>query len=249
MSDRNRVPPMQPGGTLSVLVNVYDAPTIDGKIGGTPHVHLVGTESYFVLGGTGSVEIIDGRGFSVFELRRHTTLVFAPGTIHRLINPNRDLELLVTMQSGLPEHGDIVVCLPPAWMDTDGRFAEAMLVRSEEDAYRRRARGVEGFLRLKEAFTRSREEGLAALEGFYRIAAQRTRYLHKEWAGFVRRGALAEAASALDRIANLSHGGVGYLADASQAIAHAAPYDALGCCGRLSRPIEEGFAKQLETQE
>src|SRR5690606_20333138 len=99
-----------PGATLMTRLKVYDTPTPDGQIGGTPHVHLVCTEMYVVLNGSGAVEMIDKNGFSRVELKQHDALLFSAGTIHRLINSNRDLEILVIMQnSGLPERGDNVV--------------------------------------------------------------------------------------------------------------------------------------------
>src|SRR5262245_22035925 len=92
-----------PGGTLVTRLRVYDAPGPDGQRGGTPHVHLLCTEMYFVLNGRGAVEMIDQRGFWRVELQPGSALVFTPGTLHRLINPQRDLEILVVMQnSGLP---------------------------------------------------------------------------------------------------------------------------------------------------
>src|SRR5262245_10057991 len=114
-----------PGAALAVRVNVHDTPGPDGQIGGTPHVHLASTESYFVTAGSGAVEIIDHRGWSRLELRLGSMLVFHPGTIHRLINPQGDLQLLVTMQSGLPERGDNVVCFVPELMASDEVFDAA----------------------------------------------------------------------------------------------------------------------------
>ncbi|HEX2620732.1 MAG TPA: hypothetical protein VHL11_11300, partial [Phototrophicaceae bacterium] len=95
-----------PGAILMTRLKVYDTPTPDGQIGGTPHLHLLCSEMYLGLAGSGAVELLDKDGFSQVELQQYQTLLFTPGTIHRLINPNRDLEILVIMQnSGLPERG------------------------------------------------------------------------------------------------------------------------------------------------
>jgi mannose-6-phosphate isomerase-like protein (cupin superfamily) len=56
---------------------------------------LLCTEMYYVLSGSGAVEMLDQHGFSCIELLPHSALIFSPGTIHRLINPHGDLELLV----------------------------------------------------------------------------------------------------------------------------------------------------------
>lgn len=86
-----------PGATLVTRLKVYDTVTPDGQIGGTPHIHFMCTEMYFVLSGSGAVELLDMNGFSKVDLRPHSALIFSPGTIHRLINPNGDLEILVIM--------------------------------------------------------------------------------------------------------------------------------------------------------
>jgi mannose-6-phosphate isomerase-like protein (cupin superfamily) len=57
-----------PGAILMTRLKVYDTVTPDGQRGGTPHVHLLCTEMYFVLSGTGFVEMIDGGGFTHVEL-------------------------------------------------------------------------------------------------------------------------------------------------------------------------------------
>ncbi|MEL7235933.1 MAG: cupin, partial [Chloroflexota bacterium] len=109
-----------PGATLTTRLKVYDSPGPDGQRGGTPHIHLMCTEMYFVTGGSGAVELIDTSGFSVVELVPQSALVFSPGTIHRLINPNGNLELFIIMQnSGLPERGDNVVSFPDELMQDD----------------------------------------------------------------------------------------------------------------------------------
>lgn len=68
-----------------------------------------------VLEGSGAVKLIDRLGFRWMELIRFDALIFSPGTVHRLINPEGHLQLLITRQSsGLPERGDDVVTFPPA---------------------------------------------------------------------------------------------------------------------------------------
>jgi mannose-6-phosphate isomerase-like protein (cupin superfamily) len=127
-----------PGATLVTRLKVYDTPAPDGQRGGTPHFHLLCTEMYFVLAGSGAVEMLDQHGSARVELLPHSALIFSPGTIHRLINPNGNLEILVIMQnSGLPERGDNVVCFASEWLADDERYAEAMRVNTLDDAYRR----------------------------------------------------------------------------------------------------------------
>lgn len=237
-------PLRMPGAALITRLKVYDTPTPDGQIGGTPHVHLVCTELYYVVAGSGAVEILDKNGFSRVELRTNDALLFSPGTIHRLINPQRDLEILVMMQnSGLPERGDNVVSFTDDWLSDETRYAEAMRVSSIEEAYRRRDRGVEGFLSLRAAFETSAEAGREALERFYQQASARTEPVHAQWQQLIHDGALAEVQKSLDQLDQLSQKDTGYLLQ--NAVQHIRPPDEskLGFCGHLNRYFDPATLK------
>lgn len=225
-----------PGATLVTRLKVYDTASPDGQRGGTPHIHLMCTEMYFVLSGSGAVELLDMNGFSRVELGPNSALVFSPGTIHRLINPQGDLLVLVVMQnSGLPERGDNVPCFADAWMADDVRFAEAMAVTSIADAYLRRDRGVDGFLELKAAFDENQESGRRGLRRFYDLAAERSTNLRAEWARIVKEGALAESQGSLNHLAALEQGRTDHLAEAQHHLIHADDFNKLGFCGELNR--------------
>jgi mannose-6-phosphate isomerase-like protein (cupin superfamily) len=225
-----------PGATLVTRLKVYDSPAPDGQRGGTPHFHFLCTEMYFVLGGEGAVEMIDGSGFSRVELHPHSALVFTPGTIHRLINPDGNLEILVVMQnSGLPERGDNVVCFSSEWLADNVHFAEAMRVTSLDEAYRRRDRGVEGFLKLQALFEQDPEIGRKALTNFYEQAAARIAGLSQQWQTIVTEGALAEAQKSLREVEMLMQGQVDYLFSAQQHLIHEGAASKLGFCGHLNR--------------
>jgi mannose-6-phosphate isomerase-like protein (cupin superfamily) len=240
-----------PGATLVTRLKVYDTDSPDGQRGGTPHFHFMCTEMYFLLAGTGAVEMIDHNGFTIAELRPHSALIFSPGTLHRLINPNRDMELLVIMQnSGLPERGDNVVCFNPEILGDEQKFADAMKVVTVEDAYRRRDLGVEGFNQIKAAFQKSPAKGRAALDKFYALAAARTKSLRKQWKQIVQHGALAEAQISLRHLADLAKNDTRYLHNAQHHLIHAADYSKPGFCGTLNRYFDpatlmpEGVAKK-----
>src|SRR5438067_7625813 len=116
-----------PGATYATRLKVYDTPGPDGQIGGAPHVHLLCSEVYFVTGGSGVVEMLDAGGYAKIELPLHSALIFGPGTIHRVLNPNRDLELLIVMQnSGLFQRGDHILTFSTDVMSDDEAFAKAM---------------------------------------------------------------------------------------------------------------------------
>ncbi|HLU08710.1 MAG TPA: cupin domain-containing protein [Oceanobacillus sp.] len=225
-----------PGATLLTRLKVYDTVTPDGQRGGTPHFHFLCTEMYFVLNGTGAVEMIDGQGFSRVDLKPHSALVFTPGTIHRLINPNGDLEILVIMQnSGLPERGDNIVCFTDEWLADKDRYTEAMTVKTIEDAYRRRDRGVEGFLQLKAAFEDDPEKGCEALRKIYRQASLLVDAQKDEWGSIIEKGALTEADVALQRVDLLKNHEIDYLFGAQHFLIEAQNYSSLGFCGHLNR--------------
>lgn len=217
-------------------LQVYDTPAPDGQRGGTPHVHLLCTELYFVLSGSGFVEMIDANGFSRVELNPHSALLFNPGTVHRLINPNGDLELLVLMaNSGLPERGDNVVCFAAKWLADQTRYEAAMQVDSVADAYRRRDRGVIGFLALKEVFAAGLENGRTALKQFYQFAVERTGLHQAEWAQIFADGSLKEVQQTEQQLQLLADGRVDYLMTAKHHLIQPNAYNTPGFCGHLNR--------------
>ena len=225
-----------PGATLMTRLKVYDTVTPDGQRGGTPHVHLLCTEMYFVLTGTGFVELIDAHGFSCVELKPHSALLFSPGTIHRLINPNGDLELLAIMaNSGLPERGDNVVCFPHQWLADQALYEEAMHINSVADAYQRRDRGVLGFLELKEAFNVGPENGRKALKQFYQFAAARTGIRQTQWGQIVVDGSQKEVQQTQQQLGLLADGCVDYLMTAEHHLIQPGDYSTPGFCGHLNR--------------
>lgn len=225
-----------PGATSMTRLRVYDTETPDGQIGGTPHVHLVCTEMYVVLSGSGAVELLDKDGFSRVELKSSDALLFSPGTIHRLIKSGDDLEILVIMQnSGLPERGDNVVTFKEEWLLTDEVYENAMSIASVEDAYQRRNRGVEGFLELKTAFENSLSAGRAALEKFYNYARERTSNKHHQWQEIISKGAQQATDESLAQINFLQKGNTDYLSRNAHAVIRPSSQAQPGFCGHLNR--------------
>jgi mannose-6-phosphate isomerase-like protein (cupin superfamily) len=224
-----------PGLTSMTRLKVYDSLAPDGQRGGTPHVHLLCTETYYVLAGSGAVEMIDASGFSRIELRPSEALVFSPGTIHRLVNPNGDLQILVLMEhDGLPESGDNVPCFEQNWLADDAAFAEAMRVSSLETAYLRRDRGVSGFLALKATFEQDVEAGRAAYEAFLRCALERTAPFRAGWGSILKNEQVA-ANVAIRQLVALDDGDVTDLLLAQHALIPLPDSTRLGFCGHLHR--------------
>lgn len=141
-----------PGSVGISELTVYDWEAADGLCGGTPHMHLVCSEAYVVIGGAGSVQTLTTSGFADTPLHPGDVVWFTPGTIHRLVNDG-GLRLVVLMQnSGLPEAGDAVFTFPaPVLADPHAYRAAAALTGDQAAAARRRRDlALEGFLALRE---------------------------------------------------------------------------------------------------
>src|SRR2546427_308647 len=114
-----------PAGIGLTHIKVYDAPGPDGLISGAAHIHLVCSEIYFALKGTGQIEVLSSEGAEVIDLVPNKAVFFRPGTFHRVLNPNRDLEILAIMQNGgLPERGDFVMSFPPDILNNPPAYAQ-----------------------------------------------------------------------------------------------------------------------------
>jgi mannose-6-phosphate isomerase-like protein (cupin superfamily) len=147
-----------PGAVGISRLRVYDTETVDGLVGGSPHMHFVCAEGYVVLGGRGSVQTLGARGYEERSLEADKLVWFGPGLIHRLVNDG-GLEILTLMQNaGLPEAGDAVFTFPRAVLEDPERYREAASLeprdgeRPIERAYARRDLAVEGFVALRAEF-------------------------------------------------------------------------------------------------
>ncbi len=176
-----------PGATGVTLLDVYDWPTPDGLRGGSAHIHLASTEGYLVLRGAGRLQTLGGQGFQETPLRAGDCLWFTQGTVHRLVNDDGQLQILVIMQNaGLPEAGDCVLTFPPEVLADPDRYASAASLGDAglgaetlgAAARERRDLAIEGFLVLREEVIRN---GPAALDGFLAAAVRLTARRVPDW--------------------------------------------------------------------
>lgn len=224
-----------PGGTLITRLRVYDTLAPDGQRGGTPHVHLLCTELYLTLQGTGQVELLDANGPSTIDLIPGSALVFTPGTIHRLLNPNRDLDILVIMaNNGLPENGDNTPTFPEHVLSDADAFAQHVVADTLADAYRRRDLAIEGYLALKAAFAHSQQAGQVALTAFYERATRLMQPYLGSWRAVVTAGPLAAAQQSLAHLTALQATQTDYLHHAQHATVAPDATERIGFCGHLS---------------
>ncbi|MBO1337263.1 cupin domain-containing protein [Streptomyces sp. VRA16 Mangrove soil] len=232
---------MSPGGTFAGLpggvavshLSVYDWPAADGRCGGTPHLHLTCSEGYVVTGGRGAVQTLTASGFEETPLVAGTVAWFTPGTIHRLVNEDGELRIVVLMQNGgLPEAGDAVLTLPPEHLTDPETYAAATAIpadapeaEQERVARARRDLAVEGYLRLRE-----HPEELAA---FHAAAARLVRHRLDAWRERWERGAAAASAATGIQLDRLAAGDAGHLEDAVVRSELPSARGKFGMCGRL----------------
>ena len=89
-------------------LSVYEQrPAPDGLFCGCAHVHALTDEAYYVIAGTGAIELNDlQHGYRRVPLARGDFVQFPPGTLHRSISTG-GLQVLALMgNAGLAERGD-----------------------------------------------------------------------------------------------------------------------------------------------
>lgn len=230
-----------PGGTGVTMLEVYDWPCPDGLRGGSAHIHLASTEGYVVIAGTGRLQTLGGHGYAEAPLRPGDCLWFTPGTVHRLVNEDGGLRILVVMQNaGLPEAGDAVLTFPPGVLADPARYAAAAALPPADSgeqalaaaARRRRDLAIEGFLELREQVLAG---GPAALEPFLAAAVRLAGGRVAEWRARWRQQAAAVADLTGQHLAGIAAAQPGHLREGTLLrIPHPDPPPGYGMCGRLT---------------
>ncbi len=247
--ERSSITPVLPGAIGVTHLKVYDTPTPDGLVGGSPHVHFACTEAYAVIAGSGAVQTLSAAGFDETPLTPGSLVWFTPGVIHRLINHDGRLEILVLMQNaGLPEAGDMVLTFPPAILeDEQAYWRHASLVSrgqvyatSAEAARLRRDQAVEGFHVLCRAFE---TRGVAALQSFYGAALNLIQSKTDTWRERWEHGPRAVVDQTADQLNELKQGRFDHLFE-GRVYELPAPGGErkLGVCGTLGLYLPEGVA-------
>ena len=130
-------------------LTVYDQrPAPDGLMSGSPHVHAVTDEGYYVMSGKGRVELHDlENGFRTVDLLPGRYLQFPPGTLHRLVNTDHLVLLVVMGNAGLAERGDARIYFGKKVDDDPAEFARLTGLA--------KANGLEGALDRRDAAIRA----------------------------------------------------------------------------------------------
>lgn len=130
-------------------LRVYDQrPAPDGTLSGCAHVHAFTDEAYYVVAGSGFLELHDvERGFRSVPLQAGDFVQFGPDTLHRSVN-TWGLDILALMSnSGLAERGDARIYFGAA---VDADPAEFERLRSLPQQH-----GLEGALQRRDASVRA----------------------------------------------------------------------------------------------
>ncbi|GAA1973784.1 cupin domain-containing protein [Microbacterium pumilum] len=228
--------PLFPGGVAVSDLAVYDWDAVDGRCGGSPHLHTASSEGYVVVAGSGAVHTVSAEGVAEHPLSPGEVVWFSPGTVHRLVNDG-GLRLLVVMQnSGLPEAGDAVMTFPSRVLDDPEEYAAAAALPTgigrEAAARARRDLAMQGYLELLAAVD---AEGPKALETLHLRAARLVQPRVADWRTAWESTVLAEVDRTRRQLDALSSGLPGLLGASS--VARAAPAaggPGFGMCGRLT---------------
>jgi mannose-6-phosphate isomerase-like protein (cupin superfamily) len=231
--------PLFPGAVGISNLRVYPWQTDDGLHGGSPHVHLCCTECYVVVGGRGRLQTLTASGFTESPLAPGDVVWFTPGTIHRAVNDDGALRVVVLMQnSGLPEAGDAVLTLPARYLSEVDIYRPAVSLvgpgapaPSPDRAKARRDLAVEGFTELRR---RSEAGDTAALDEFYAAAAALVRPQLDAWQARWEEGAQAVSRRTGEQIEALRRGDHRHLAEATVSRIEQPEQNTLGMCGFLS---------------
>jgi mannose-6-phosphate isomerase-like protein (cupin superfamily) len=163
-------------------LSVYDGrPGPDGVVGGCAHVHAITDEAYFVVAGSGAIDLHDTtHGFRRVPLAPGSYVQFAPGTLHRAINHGGLQAVCVMSNSGLAERGDARIYFGPE-ADADPALYDKLrrlTDKGHDGALERRDRSAQAYaalLRLWEADRDAYRRRLADFAAVHAAAMEKIR--------------------------------------------------------------------------
>lgn len=137
------------GGIGLTHLTVYEQrPAPDGANSGSPHVHAITDEAYYVLSGTGRAELHDVQhGFRTVELKQGQYLQFPPCVLHRIVSTGGLVILAVMGNAGLAERGDARIYFGKSVDENPEEFARLTGLA--------KAKGLDGALERRDAAVRA----------------------------------------------------------------------------------------------
>jgi mannose-6-phosphate isomerase-like protein (cupin superfamily) len=219
-------------------LTVYDqSPAPDGCHSGCAHVHAVTDEAYFVLAGTGAIELHDlERGFRNVPLVPGSYVQFAPGTVHRAVNNGGLVVLAIMGNAGLAERGDARIWFG-ADADADPALYQQMWTlparKGLAGALERRDRSVSAYMQLLRLWDVDRDAYRRSLAAFVDRHARAMAPMRARFQDVVAHGPAIWLQAALARIDGLPS--PGQTPQAARIGCEEIPK--LGMCGLL-RPLD-----------
>jgi mannose-6-phosphate isomerase-like protein (cupin superfamily) len=213
---------------------VYDQrPAPDGLMSGSPHVHAVTDEGYYVLNGTGRVELHDlKQGFRSVELTPGRYVQFPPGVMHRLVNTDRLVLLVIMGNAGLAERGDARIYFGKAVDENPAEFARLVgLAKAKglEGALDRRDEAIRAYIGLLTLWTKDRKAYFRELERFIGLQMKAAAGLRAAFSEAVEAGPVAWGERSRRRLAILPES-----REELSPVLHLPPAEpTLGMCGIL----------------
>ncbi len=218
-------------------LTVYDQrPAPDGLMSGSPHVHAVTDEGYYVLSGRGRVELHDLQdGFRSVELLPGRYVQFPPGVVHRLVSTDHLVLLVVMGNAGLAERGDARIYFGKTVDDDPAEYARLVgLAKAKglDGALDRRDAAIRAYVGLLEMWTKDRTAYFRELERFIGLHMTAVLQLRKDFSEAIEAGPVAWGERFRKRLANLPLG-----REELSPVLHLPPDETvLGMCGVL-RPV------------
>ncbi len=189
-------------------LTVYDqSPAPDGCHSGCAHVHAVTDEAYFVLAGTGAIELHDlERGFRSVPLAPGSYVQFAPGTLHRAVNHGGLVVLAIMGNAGLAERGDARIWFG-ADADADADLYQQLWTLPARNglagALERRDRSVSAYMQLLRLWEADRDAYRSSLAAFVELHARAMAPMRARFQDVVTHGPAVWLQAALTRIDGL----------------------------------------------
>lgn len=164
----------------------------DGTMSGCAHVHAFTDEAYYVIAGTGAIELHDlEQGYRSVPLTKGDFVQFPPNTLHRSVSTG-GLEVLAIMgNAGLAERGDARIYFGPVIDDDPREFARLVALPAThglEGALERRDLSVIAYCRLLDLWRLDRDAYRRELSRFIARHQQEVAARRPEFAKIVQDG-------------------------------------------------------------
>jgi len=224
------------GGVGLTHLTVYEqrrAP--DGEFSGSPHVHALTDEAYYVIGGRGRAELHDvEHGFRTVTLKPGDYMQFPPCVIHRIVSTGGLVILAVMGNAGLAENGDARIYFGKAVDDDSDEYARlaGLAKNGLTGALDRRDAAVRAYGMLITMWESNREGYFAELKRFVDKHLNGAMKYEAKFSQAITEGPFAWGKRSISRLSALPKGE----ADLEGEFHRPGPDYSYGMCGIL-RPI------------